>query len=652
MALGLLCASATFAVWTSGGGLETTSVHLLHRRRRRLPQPLPTQPHAASSPPHSASPPPNSPDPKDSSSPPAASHGLAIQRLVKDKSIDARLVKDTAYLVAPFRPYRRRTLSSSASPTTANGCLTPTTPNTSDPGTSPASATSLAAAFETGLYLLLPLAYIALRVRWQRHRDGIYALPLLCVIAHMAYLLPIGGDHFDYRPLDFYWPLLALPAAGAIALLGAWAAAGLRRLPRRPAWTNGRGILAVAFFLPILFYASTVQGAQLFEGFSIRGRPQSLHVTLDQKNAGWVLAAPGMPALVAISNDLRRRSAQQNVGLPYPEHRGFQIEQEQRYKPYEQMERGLIPDDALASDGGLGKYYYIPDLKIIDNDGLTDATIARTPVTHSNLDRSMGHDRGPTHAYLKQRNVNFEIYPASTSQGQALQHANFAVKFGPDLWMPFDTLNAQWAAERFANRELQAKGTFSTVEPARNYLRVERSTYVGERFLGHFDSGLDGWQISGQAISNNNQYENYPGQPSIWNRADDGFLTSYHPSKGNRAVGRALSPTFTATADHYLAFLIAGGEGQRVGLRLLADGEEAAVWRGSISDRRPNSTLFRLTVHPLGHVAGKTLQLELFDRELGEWGHIMLDHVMLVTCDLCPQEPTALAQALNAQPTS
>ena len=27
----------------------------------------------------------------------------------------------------------------------------------------------------------------------------------------MAYLLPIGGDHFEYRPLDFYWPLLAVP---------------------------------------------------------------------------------------------------------------------------------------------------------------------------------------------------------------------------------------------------------------------------------------------------------------------------------------------------------------------------------------------------------------------------------------------------------
>ena len=43
---------------------------------------------------------------------------------------------------------------------------------------------------------------------------------------HLYYLLRIGGDHFEYRPLDFYWPLLALPAAEGIAHLGARLAAG------------------------------------------------------------------------------------------------------------------------------------------------------------------------------------------------------------------------------------------------------------------------------------------------------------------------------------------------------------------------------------------------------------------------------------------
>ena len=77
-----------------------------------------------------------------------------------------------------------------------------------------------AAAIETGLYLLIPLALVALRGRWREHRDGIYVLVLLLVGTHLAYLFEIGGDHFEYRPLDFYWPLLAVPAAEGVARLG------------------------------------------------------------------------------------------------------------------------------------------------------------------------------------------------------------------------------------------------------------------------------------------------------------------------------------------------------------------------------------------------------------------------------------------------
>ena len=149
------------------------------------------------------------------------------------------------------------------------------------------------------------------------------------------------------------------------------------------------------------------------------------------------------------------------------------------------------------------------------------------------------------------------------------------------------------------------------------------------------------WRVRRSATS---QHLNYAGQALI--RADSDFLTSYHPSKGNRATGRARSPAFTATADQFLAFLIAGDDVERVGLRLLADGEEAAAWRGV------DPELFELVVHPLAHVAGKSLQLELFDHSLGEQGHVMLDHVMLVSCDRCPtDEWSILAHALSRQST-
>ena len=147
--------------------------------------------------------------------------------------------------------------------------------------------------------------------------------------------------------------------------------------------------------------------------------------------------------------------------------------------------------------------------------------------------------------------------------------------------------------------------------------------YLGEQALARFEDGFDGWLLEGEAITNHNQHERYGGQQPISGNAGRGFLTSYHPDTGDRPTGRALSPAFTASPGQYLAFLIAGGRGDGVGARLLADGEETAVWQGENTER------FQRVVYPLAEVAGQRLQLELFDDESGGWGHIMLDQVML-----------------------
>ncbi len=148
--------------------------------------------------------------------------------------------------------------------------------------------------------------------------------------------------------------------------------------------------------------------------------------------------------------------------------------------------------------------------------------------------------------------------------------------------------------------------------------------YLGEQVLARFEDGFDGWLLEGEAVTNHSQYGRYRGQQPVSGNEGRGFLTSYHPDKGDRATGRALSPEFTAVHGQYLTFLIAGGKGGGVGLRLLADGDETAVWRGWNTER------FERVVHSLADVAGKRLQLELFDDETGGWGHIMLDQVMLV----------------------
>ncbi len=606
MALGLVCSSGTFAVWTSGGGLETRQFTFfivlavmclsLYRDSRRglLAASLSLAAAALTRP----------------EGPLIAA--LCFGWFVIQRMADTgRLKPDWRWLVCLIGPFLVLVSAHFLWRYAYYGEWLPNTYYAKHvrPWYESGFRYLWAAAVETGLYLLIPLAAVTMRNRWRASRDGTGALVLLLVGVHMAYVMRIGGDHFEYRPLDFYWPLLAVPASMGIVHLGSRIAAGrwLRKSPPPPPRSAaGMRMCAIALFVPVLFYTSTIQGTLLFEGAAIRERILKLHIELDDDSAGWLLAVPGMPMLVAVSNDLRRQAAQQSVASPFAEHREFANSQLRTWKPYENMERGVIPDDALMAGGGLGiRFYYLPDLKVIDIFGLTDATVARNPVTRPNHQRVIAHDRQPPPGYLEERGVNFTIHPAAPSASRALRRAAYAVRVGPDLWMPFDSSDRQWVLDRFSGRDL-------------------RALVFDERFLGRFEDGFDGWLLEGEAVTVHDQHERYRGQQPISGNVGRAFLTSYHPDKGDRATGRALSPAFAAESDQYLIFLIAGGVGSGVGLRLLADGGEAAVWRGENTER------FRRVIFPLADVAGQRLQLELFDDETGGWGHIMLDQVMLV----------------------
>ena len=309
-----------------------------------------------------------------------------------------------------------------------------------------------AAGLETGLYLLLPLGLWAFWARWRERRDLAYALPLLIIALHAAYLARIGGDFLAWRMLDFHWPLLALPAADGLARVGASVAGTLGRLRARLrrkegvdayALTAGRvapgRLWAVALFLPVLFYAGAIQGTLLRGAVYPTEEAVAWH--------GWILPAPGMPALVALSTKLRETimmhgSGRRQIGALA---RG----QRWNWEVYEEMERGFIPDDATALVRPAGVMpYYLPDLTFVDKYGLNDWVIARNPVAVPNSERKLAHDRKPPPGYLKER-VNFSIFPAAPSAGSALSSARYAAQFAPGLWMPFDAPSLEWVEARF-----------------------------------------------------------------------------------------------------------------------------------------------------------------------------------------------------------
>ena len=301
-----------------------------------------------------------------------------------------------------------------------------------------------AAALETGLYLLLPLAAWGAWARWRERRDLAYGLPLLIIAPHAAHIARVGGDIFQWRPLDFYWPLLALPAADTLARAGT----GVSRLLRR--WKVGARfapvrLWAIALFLPVLFYAGAMQGALFREFF----RAQAMfYIQLDsEKTHPWVLVAPGMPALIALSNKLHEPLLPALSGKPVRLRNWRWLH---RWRPYEDMERGFIPDDAVASIESAGVVpYYLSDLTFIDVYGLNDWVVARNPVARPNSERRIFRDRFPPPGYLDSRGVNFEVRDAERDAWSAIISASYAAEVSPGVWMPFNAPSLEWVEERF-----------------------------------------------------------------------------------------------------------------------------------------------------------------------------------------------------------
>ena len=303
-----------------------------------------------------------------------------------------------------------------------------------------------AAGLETGLYLLLPLTAWAAWARWRERRDLAYGLPLLIIAPHAAHIARVGGDVYQWRLMDFYWPLLALPAAAGIARAGAGAARLLGRWKLGARFAHRR-LWAVALFVPVLFYAGAMQGALFRESLS----PQPMrYIPLDSENASWVLAAPGMPALVALSNDLRRSLDPHWSGAPVYIGRRGADDLIRLWAPYRGMERGVIPGDAVNVVRWVGvQPYYLPDLTFVDSHGLTDKAIARNPVTFPNSERRIAHDRFPPSGYLESRGVNFEVRSAERDMWSAISAAPYAAEVSPGVWMPFDAPSLEWVEERF-----------------------------------------------------------------------------------------------------------------------------------------------------------------------------------------------------------
>ena len=369
-----------------------------------------------------------------------------------------------------------------------------------------------AAGLETGLYLLVPLAAAGAWVRWGTSRDGIYCLVLLCVGLHAVYVMRLGGDHFEWRMLDFYWPLLAVPAADSMARLGATCASAFgRTLPAMRRFPRLASVAcALVIFALVLFYSSTMQFALLIRGAEVGTWHDAVNLKLDRQHAVWLFAAPSMDRLYRMNEELRAEMGERFIGGRFVMHRQAWDGAVKKFLSYEDGLRGKLPEDAVTVQAVLGiRGYYMPDMRIVDYHGLADKTIARNSVLYSNDERRMAHDRVPPYGYLERRGVNMRIWPAARSEAEALSVASYALLLSEDLWMPFDAIDHQWVRDRFGGRGLASSHDGASAVDVMNDLVGDRDPEIR--------SGFYDMHIVGDSVV-------YVKSPCIWDDVQHPFF--------------------------------------------------------------------------------------------------------------------------------
>ena len=556
MALGLVCCSATFAVWTSGGGLETRQFTFfvlsavvclsLYRNSRQgllaaslsLALAALTRPEGVLI--------------------AAVCLGwFALQRLVDERrlSLGRDGLRDLLTFAAP-----------SAILTAAHFLFRYAYYGEWMPNTYYAKFVRpwwdmgfyyyAVAALETGLYLLGPLALVGAWVRWRNARDGVYALALLCIGVHALSVMRLGGDHFGWRPLDFYWPLLALPAVEGILHLGSLGGGIAGKIRALRTGMRGRVFRstqawALLLFVPVMFYANGMQATLLFES----NRSGYSNVGLNEQNAGWLLWAPGMGQISGLAGAGRWRIGSQYVAVNPRAAGEFAELRIESWRLYEGVAQRLILHDAVTSSGRIGVMpYYLSNLTVVDVCGLTDRAVAHNSDAPPNSVRIIAHERNPPVGYLARRGVNFIPYPPTASEAEALVLAPYAVRVGSNLWMPFDTNKPiDWVEERFTEFSYDAQRWVMNATPAA--IVSEGAPAVGEPFTvalseatreaGFTERGwwewqrgsdADGWDWAFSSACLGYQYIPSTDDVGLSIRAH----TYYTDSEGNRV--RAITP--------------------------------------------------------------------------------------------------------------
>jgi hypothetical protein len=252
-------------------------------------------------------------------------------------------------------------------------------------------------ALEYAAWLWIPLLVAGVRGFWRDSRAEVPWLAAAVVIPHAVYVASIGGDHFEFRPLDLYFPF-------AFVIMGRGAAALADGLRRRS------GVALYAAVVSLGLVAIPWQAHRQFTSVYAGGFP-GLGATRGEQ-AGFldpsrdpVYRWPGLRGLAAAHRSLLRKLTSRLVGVRQEEHALFLqwVLPEGRHL-HALVATGVLPQDTHVAVSAVGAIPYFSGLRVLDRLGLTDRVVAKS--APGDL-RMLAHDRHATLDYAAASGVDF-----------------------------------------------------------------------------------------------------------------------------------------------------------------------------------------------------------------------------------------------------
>src|SRR5439155_26813607 len=189
------------------------------------------------------------------------------------------------------------------------------------------------------------------------------------LVPHTLYVVSLGGDHFAYRPLDLWFPMLAILLPEG---LRAWCA-----VPRR---SLVAGLYSCALILG-LFWIPNASHREFPDHYlpafpGIWAHDEEALAFLDPQRDP-LLRIPPFQLVARAHQDLTRWLTRRFVAVRQEVHRMFlEKATAEAYRLRALIDRGILPRDVRFAMSSVGVIPYVTGAATLDRLGLTDREVA------------------------------------------------------------------------------------------------------------------------------------------------------------------------------------------------------------------------------------------------------------------------------------